>query len=220
MLRRTRIKICGITSVEGAEAAVKAGADAIGLVFYPDSPRYVQTEQAREIAAALPPFVSCVGLFVDPSEADVRSVIERVRLSMLQFHGHESAEFAEQFSLPYLKAIRLGDGEGAESSVATICKAHPQAQGYLIDTFDPAEAGGTGLKFDWALFPEDLKGGVLAGGLTADNVADALAQTRAAAVDVSSGVESRRGIKSAELIHAFVAACGDADKQLNENSEL
>lgn len=217
MLRRTRIKICGITSVADAKAAADAGADAIGLVFYPGSPRHVNYAQAKEIAASLPPFVSCVGLFVDPTEAEVRDVIANVRVSMLQFHGKESAAFATQFSLPYIKAIRLGDGSVA--SVTATCAEHQCAQGFLLDTFDPAAAGGTGLKFDWSLFPADLRGGVLAGGLNPGNVAAALSQTNAPAVDVSSGVEDEPGVKNAKLINAFVTACRDADGQIDENTE-
>lgn len=196
-----RCKICGITRVEDALAAVHAGADAIGLVFYAASPRAVSIEQARAIVAALPPFVAAVGLFVDASRDEVRAVLEAVPLDLLQFHGDETPEECEGYGRRYLKALRVKSGDDVAVEVARF----PGAAGVLLDTYVPGIPGGTGEAFDWSLVPSDLSHPViLAGGLTAENVGAAIRQVRPYAVDVSGGVEAAKGIKDAEKIRAFI----------------
>ncbi|TBV07966.1 phosphoribosylanthranilate isomerase [Phytopseudomonas dryadis] len=198
-----RCKICGITRIEDALAAVEAGADAIGLVFYPRSPRAVSVAQAGEIVAALPPFVTTVGLFVDMPRAELAQLLERVPLDLLQFHGEESAEQCEGFARPYIKALRVRPGDDIAVRVA----AYPGARGVLLDTYVAGVPGGTGEAFDWSLVPPRLsKPVVLAGGLTAGNVAEAIARVRPYAVDVSGGVEASKGIKDVHKMNAFVRA--------------
>jgi len=208
---RTRVKICGITRVEDAVAASEAGADAIGLVFYPDSPRYVDVRKASEICAVLPPFISVVGLFVNARREQVEAILREVPVDLLQFHGNEGHVECEGFGRPYVKAIGMHPGIDPAATMAE----HPQACGFLLDTYQPETHGGGGVSFDWAHFPE--AGGrpmVLAGGLTPDNVALAVEQTQAYAVDVSSGVEQTKGIKSEEKIQAFMRGVerGDASR--------
>ncbi|MDD0842599.1 phosphoribosylanthranilate isomerase [Pseudomonas sp. Gutcm_11s] len=198
-----RVKICGITRVEDALAAVAAGADAIGLVFYAKSPRAVDVEQASTILAALPPFVTTVGLFVDVQRAELERILARVPLDLLQFHGDESVQECEGFNRPYIKALRVKAGD----DVAAQVDAYPSAQGILLDTYVEGVPGGTGEAFDWSLVPRTLsKPVILAGGLRPDNVAGAVAQVRPYAVDVSGGVEASKGIKDAEKIGAFIRA--------------
>ena len=198
-----RVKICGITRVEDALAAAAAGADAIGLVFYARSPRAVDVEQARAIIAALPPFVTTVGLFVDMPRDELAQVLAQVPLGLLQFHGDESAAQCEGFNRPYIKALRVKPGEDIAARVA----AYPGASGILLDTYVEGIPGGTGEAFDWSLVPGNLrKPIILAGGLRPDNVAEAVAQVRPYAVDVSGGVEAGKGIKDAQQITAFVRA--------------
>ena len=200
-MSRTRIKICGITRPEDGLAAANAGADAIGLVFYEPSPRAVSIGQARAICDALPPLVSVVGLFVNPSPDLVRQVLADIPLAWLQFHGDEDAGFCEQFGRPYLKAIRVQDPE----TVALGFARFPRAGGVLVDAYDPGRYGGTGQVFDWSWLPADRpRPLLLAGGLTPDNVADAVRKVRPWAVDVSGGVESARGIKDPHKIRQFV----------------
>ena len=206
---RTRVKICGITRVEDALVASEAGADAIGLVFYATSPRYVEVRKAQEICAALPPFVSVTGLFVNATREQVKSVLGEVPLDLLQFHGSEDRGVCEGFGRPYIKAI----GMQAGVDLRAIMQNHPQASGFLLDAYQPDTHGGGGLSFDWASFPETgERPMVLAGGLTPENVSLAVEQTQAYAVDVSSGVEHRKGIKSGEKIQAFMRGVerGDA----------
>lgn len=198
-----RSKICGITRVEDALAAAAAGADAIGLVFYAKSPRAVSVEQARQIIAALPPFVTTVGLFVDVERDELRQILAQVPLDLLQFHGNESAEQCEGHGRPYIKALRVKAGDDVAAQVAR----YPGAAGVLLDTFVEGVPGGTGLAFDWSLVPAGLsKPVILAGGLTPENVAAAIARVRPYAVDVSGGVESAKGIKDADKIRAFIRA--------------
>ena len=198
---RTRVKICGITRVEDAQAAVAAGADAIGLVFAKASPRCVTPEQARHLAATLPPFIKIVGLFVDASPARVREVLGQVPLDLLQFHGSETPEDCQQFGRPYIRAIRMAPG----LDVVAEAQRYAQAAGLLLDAYDPQRAGGTGATFDWTRVPRDLnKPVILAGGLTPENVARAIQAVRPYAVDVSSGVEQSKGIKDAAKIAAFI----------------
>lgn len=197
----TRVKICGITRVEDALCAAQQGVDAIGLVFYSPSPRAVGIQQAADIVAQLPPFVTTVGLFVNADVAFVQDVIMRVSLDLLQFHGDESAEYCEQFNKPYMKAIRMRDDLSLESSVLH----YENAKALLLDSYQPGIPGGTGTTFDWGRIPDKMhKPIVLAGGLDATNVADAIQQTSPYAVDVSGGVEASKGIKDAAKIAAFI----------------
>jgi phosphoribosylanthranilate isomerase len=209
----TRIKICGITRVEDALSAAQAGADAIGLVFAEGSPRRLHTEQARRIAAALPPFVSTVALFVNPSQELVAQVIAQVRPDCLQFHGEETPDFCAAFNLPWLKVARVR----ADIDLLQFAARYAGAQGLLLDAYSAAAHGGTGERFDWGLIPADLsRPVVLAGGLTPDNVAEAVRHVRPWAVDVSSGVEAAPGIKDAAKIAAFVKEVKDADVDVGE----
>ena len=197
-----RIKVCGLTRVEDVQAAVAAGVDAIGLVFYPDSPRHVTMTQAAALCRHIPPFITVVGLFVNASRAEVHRVIEAVPLNLLQFHGDETADQCEGFGLPYLKAARVRPGV----DLLEFASQFTSARALLLDTWTPAY-GGSGESFDWALVPSSCPLPViLSGGLTPDNVATAIRQVRPAAVDVSSGVESAKGIKDAAKIRAFVSA--------------
>ena len=198
---RTRVKICGITRVEDALAAAEAGADAIGLVFVETSPRCVSAERARAITAALPPFITVVGLFVDAPAARVREVLGQVPLDLLQFHGRESPEDCQQYGYPYIRAVRMAPG----ADLSAEARRYAQAAGLLLDAYDPQLAGGTGATFDWARVPRDLnKPVILAGGLTPENVGRAIQAVRPYAVDVSSGVEQSKGIKDAAKIAAFI----------------
>ena len=204
---RTRIKICGITRVEDAHAAADAGADAIGLVFYPPSPRFLTHEQARELQNAVPPFVSTVALFVNPTREQVVQVLERVRPAMIQFHGDESPAFCSQFGVPYVKACRVRPGV----DLIEYLRPFSGAAGWLLDSH-VEEYGGVGERFDWSLVPrERIRPLVLSGGLTRENVREAVRRVRPWAVDVSSGVESAKGIKDAAMIAAFIAEVRDAD---------
>jgi len=210
LLSRTRVKICGITRPEDALAAVNAGADAIGFVFYEPSPRNLSIEQAALIAQVVPPFVTIVGLFVDPQKALVKSVLENVRIDLLQFHGHESREACECFSRPYIKAFRVKPEEDLEAAFAN----YPTATGFLLDTYRPGVPGGTGQVFDWGLFPKQSdKPLILAGGLVPENIASAIENTHPFAVDVSGGVESAKRIKSPELINQFIAGVNRVDTE-------
>jgi phosphoribosylanthranilate isomerase len=196
-----RIKICGITRVEDALAAAAAGADAIGLVFYAPSPRAVSAERARQIISALPPFVTSVGLLVNASAQEVKAVLAEVPLDVLQFHGDEPADFCKQFGRPYLKALRVRAGDDLNALAAQ----WPDASGILLDSYKAGVPGGTGEIFDWSLIPTERSWPlVLAGGLAADNVADAITRAAPWAVDVSGGVEQAKGIKDADKINSFV----------------
>jgi phosphoribosylanthranilate isomerase len=209
--RRTRVKICGITRIEDALAAVQSGADAIGLVFYPQSPRAVSMEAAREICAALPPFVATVGLFVDAEPAAVQAILQVVPLDLLQFHGAESPQYCTQFARPFLKALRMRDS----TDIDEVRMQYDAARALLLDTYRPGVPGGTGEVFDWERVPRELAGAiVLAGGLNADNVGAAIMQARPYAVDVSGGVESAPGIKNAQRIEAFIDAVNRADNAI------
>jgi phosphoribosylanthranilate isomerase len=202
-----RSKICGITRIEDALAAVEAGADAIGLVFYGKSPRAVSIEQAAAIVQALPPFVTSVGLFVDMPRDQLQQLLQRLPLDLLQFHGDESPADCEGHGRPYIKALRVRPGEDVAAAMAP----YAGARGILLDTFVEGVPGGTGASFDWSLVPENAaKPIILAGGLDAGNVATAIRQVRPYAVDVSGGVEASKGIKDAGKIRAFVRAVRDA----------
>ncbi len=207
-MSRTRVKICGFTRPGDALEAARLGVDAVGLVFYPDSPRYVTLETARVIAAALPAFVTVVGLFVDAAPETVEAVLERVPLDLLQFHGQESPEDCARYGRPYIKAIRMAEG----IDLYREAERFHQARGPLLDAWHPAVPGGTGERFDWARIPADLPLPViLAGGLSPDNVAEAVRRVRPWAVDVSSGVESAKGVKDPAKMAAFLREVGHGD---------
>jgi len=202
-LTAVRVKICGITRIEDALAAAAAGADAIGLVFYAKSPRAVDIEQARAILAALPPFVTTVGLFVDAERSELERILASVPLDLLQFHGDESVQQCEAFGRPYIKALRVKAGDDIAAQVAR----YPSAQGILLDAYVEGVPGGTGEAFDWSLIPQTLsKPLILAGGLRPDNVAEAVSRVRPYAVDVSGGVEASKGVKDVEKVGAFIRA--------------
>lgn len=204
---RTRVKICGITRCEDALHAIAAGADALGFVFYAPSPRAVSAEQAAAIIAQLPPFVTTVGLFVDASAEFVHATLAATPLSLLQFHGDESEAFCQQFLRPYVKALRVQ----ANDNVAARMQQFPSAAAILLDAWHPTQHGGTGLVFDWQQVPHELSNRVvLAGGLSAANVGDAIRATKPYAVDVSGGVESAKGIKCADKLNAFMAGVQSA----------
>jgi phosphoribosylanthranilate isomerase len=211
-MTRTRIKICGITREQDVSAVANNGADALGLVFYEKSPRHVSVQQAVQLVPAVPPFVTMVGLFVNPSVDYVREVLAKVPLDVLQFHGEEAPEFCRQFGKPYLKAIRVKPGVDLVECAAR----YFGAQGFLLDAYVEGTQGGTGESFDWALIPHDLPLPViLSGGLHAGNVAAAIKQVRPYAVDVSSGVEASKGIKDAAKIAAFIHEVKNVDLQLS-----
>lgn len=200
---RTRIKICGITRPEDAQLAIRLGADAIGLVFYPESPRFVSLERACEIAESISAYVTLVGLFVDAVPADVEAVLKSVPLSLLQFHGDEPYEACCRYGIPFTKAVRMAPG----TNVATVVGLYPGARGFIFDTFIPGTPGGTGRVFDWNLIPKELSVPViLAGGLDSGNVTDAIRQVRPYAVDVSGGVESSKGVKDPQRLASFITA--------------
>ncbi len=206
-MSRTRTKICGITRIDDARAAVDAGADAIGLVFYSASPRYVCSETAAAIVATLPPFVTAVGLFVDADVQQVEATLSAVPLGLLQFHGNETADFAAQFDKPYMKAIRMR----ADVDVTVTESEHPHACGILLDAYQADKVGGTGHTFDWSRIPSGVTNLVLAGGLGSHNVEQAIHDCRPYAVDISSAVESAPGRKDPAKIQQFIAACRAAD---------
>jgi phosphoribosylanthranilate isomerase len=204
----TVIKICGLTRVQDALFAARSGAHAIGLVMYRNSPRFVEHRQARQIVDALPPFVMPVALMVDPTPADVEKVIDKVKPALLQFHGDETPDFCSSFSLPYIKAVRVGP----EVDLLQYARLYAGAKGLLLDAFVDGTQGGTGATFDWELIPSELPLPlILAGGLNPHNVTEAVQRVRPWAVDVSSGVESEKGIKDVAKIAAFIRGVKDAD---------
>ena len=199
---KPRIKICGLTRQGDVHAAVDAGADAVGLVFYPASPRHVDLPTAAALARLVPPLVSVVGLFVNADPARVRQTLAEVPISLLQFHGDEDEVYCQQFDRPYLKAARVTPG----LDLVQYCRNFTSAQAIILDAYVDGYGGG-GVAFDWSLIPASLdRPVVLSGGLHAGNVGEAIARVHPAAVDVSSGVESSKGIKDAEKIRAFIAA--------------
>lgn len=202
---RTRVKICGVTSAADARLASDCGADAVGLVFYPGSRRCIGPETANAIAASLGPFVTAVGLFLDAEAEAVQRVLDRVPLDCLQFHGSESAAYCARFGVPYIKAA----GMAGNSDLTGYVREHSQARGLLVDSHRPGEAGGTGETFEWSAIPRGIeKPLILAGGLTPDNVAEAVRCVRPWAVDVSSGVEAEPGIKDDRKMAAFMQGVG------------
>ncbi|MHB1530595.1 phosphoribosylanthranilate isomerase [Acidithiobacillus sp.] len=204
-----RIKICGITTIDDALAAAEAGTDAIGLVFYPPSPRAVAVEVAAAIMAALPPFVTSVGLFVNAQRSWVEAVLQSCPLDLLQFHGDEAAADCSGFGRPYIKVVRVTGEEDLRPQL----RAHPSARGFLLDRAAPQLWGGSGETFSWWPLPKLDKPLILAGGLSPDNVAEAIAITRPYAVDVSSGVEASPGRKDHGKMRDFVARARAADRR-------
>ena len=200
-LLRTRVKICGFTRTDDALYAAYCGTDAIGLVFYPPSPRHVEIEQAHHIVSALPPFVTVVGLFVDAGKDQVLDVLKRIPIDLLQFHGEETPDYCRSFARPYIKAVSMRD----DVDVQRVAKEHAAAAGLLLDAYHPAAKGGTGSRFDWSRIPSGCNRPIiLAGGLTAENVRLALETVRPYGLDVSSGVESAKGIKETRKLKAFL----------------
>lgn len=198
---RTRVKVCGITRVEDAISAVESGADAIGFVFFEESPRYINQEKAAEIVKVLPPFVSKVALFVNALETEIRSVLDTVSMDLLQFHGEESPEECRRYSKAYIKAVRMHD----DIDLIQLSDDYADASALLLDSFVEGIQGGTGQRFDWSRVPADLnKQIILAGGLTVKNVAAAIHEVSPYAVDVSGGVEIGKGIKDAVMIEEFI----------------
>ena len=198
----TRIKICGLKRAKDMQVAIEAGADALGLVFYPPSPRFIDPEQAVRLAGMAPPFVSVVGLFVNAEARQVSELLAAVPIHLLQFHGDEDEAYCRQFGRPYIKAARMRPGLDLLQYAASF----PSAQAILVDAFVEGYGGG-GKSFDWNLIPNSMsKPLVLSGGLDADNVGEAIRRVRPAAVDVSSGVEAAKGIKDADKIRSFIAA--------------
>ena len=205
---RTRVKICGFTRDEDARAAALLGVDAIGLVFYPVSPRNVDIKQAQAIVEVLPPFVTVVGLFVDENPERVREVLSQVRIDLLQFHGEESPDYCEAFGRAYIKAIRMKPGV----DLLKLASDYRSASGLLLDSDDPGSKGGTGTSFDWAMIPAGCPLPViLAGGLKPENVGAALRQVKPYGLDVSSGVEAAKGIKDENKMAAFLKEVQDFD---------
>ncbi len=205
-MNRTRVKICGITRVEDARAAIDSGADALGLVFYSKSPRYVELSVAANIARTIGPFVTIVGLFVNADAAQVRETVKTVGLDLLQFHGDEDEAYCAQFGMPYIKAIRMSPGLDIKEVVAK----YPSARGFLFDAWNKDKYGGTGETFEWQRLSRLKESAdrdisfILAGGLTPENIGQAVAEVKPYAIDVSGGVEQSPGIKSPELIQQFI----------------
>ena len=213
---RCRVKVCGITSVADAQSVVDSGADAIALMFYPPSSRYLEKEQASEILKSLPPYVSSVGLFLDAEPDFIRETLAAVPVDMLQFHGSETPEFCSSFGRPYYKAVGM-KGLVASGGFAAYADQYTDARAILVDSHAPGAAGGTGEVFDWTQVPQDYhKPIILAGGLRPENVGEAILTTKVYAVDVSSGVESAPGIKDPGKVESFVRAVRDAEQQIRD----
>ncbi|MCK5663270.1 MAG: phosphoribosylanthranilate isomerase [Thiotrichaceae bacterium] len=201
----SKVKICGITNRDDAKLACDFGADAIGLVFYPPSPRYVTIKQATEAVSVLPPFTSTVALFVNAQREEIEQVLEQVAIDLIQFHGDEPEEFCCSFKRPYIKAVRMKEG----LDLYAVQDDYASARGLLLDTYKKGIPGGTGEAFNWDKVPHDLTMPViLAGGLVAENVARAIEQVRPYAVDVSGGVEASKGKKDRSKIIRFMQQAG------------
>jgi phosphoribosylanthranilate isomerase len=206
-----QVKICGITLIDDALVAVDAGADALGLIFYEGSPRGIDVEQAREIVSAVPPYTTVTALFVNPERSLVERVLKAVPISQIQFHGNESAQFCQGFGRPYVKSIAVS----TDDEMRQVMREHSASRAFLFDTLVPGKHGGTGKTFDWTKIPTKNVGHrVLAGGLNAENVAEAIRIGGPDAVDVSSGVESSAGVKDHDLVRRFIAAAKQAGKEI------
>ncbi len=204
---RTRIKICGITSVKAVQTAVNTGVDALGFNMYEPSSRFLTPDRTEELLNEVPPFITTVGLFVDHSGSQIESVIDRCNFDLLQFHGDEQNDFCRSFDKPFIKAVRVDK----ETDIERLPTLFPDSIGLLLDTWVDGQLGGTGISFDWTQVPELEKPVILAGGLCADNVQQAIRIVKPYGVDVSSGVESSPGIKDGHLIEAFVRSVSRAD---------
>jgi phosphoribosylanthranilate isomerase len=205
----TRVKICGITRIEDALTAIRLGANAIGFIFWDKSARYIDPKEARKIVMALPPFVSVVGVYVDPSSEWVEETCSIAGLNLLQFHGDELPEFCSQFPLPYIKAVRIRSG----IDLLQYAAQYSSSNGLLLDSYVEGVPGGTGRTFEWSLIPENLSLPlILSGGLHPENVCAAIRKAKPWAVDVSSGVEITKGIKDADKIAAFMTGVRDGEK--------
>lgn len=206
---RTRIKICGFTRVEDAVAAAALGVDAVGLVFYPPSPRHVEIGQAKKIAEVVPAFVSTVGLFVDAEKSFIDQVLQSVSIDVIQFHGDETPDFCRSFNKPYIKAIRMR----ADVDLHNYARHYADAKGLLLDAYDPGLKGGSGKCFNWDRIPGDLPLPViLAGGLNTDNASKAVTEVRPYALDVSSGVEVDKGVKDKNKMATFITEVNQGDR--------
>jgi len=205
LFMRTRVKICGITRTEDAQYAIDEGADAIGLVFYQKSPRFVSNAQAAKISQHIPAFITRVALFKDAEQSFIESVLQQVEIDLIQFHGSEKTDFCEQFTLPYIKALGMKDPACDLDYLNAKASQYASAKALLLDGHAPGESGGTGETFDWASVASVVKPIILAGGLTPSNVKQAVSIVQPFAVDVSSGVESAPGIKDKEKIAAFMS---------------
>ena len=206
---RTRVKICGFTRVEDAVYAAHLGVDAIGLVFYPPSPRHVEIEQAVKIVNALPAFTSVVALFVDEQEERIREVLARISIDCIQFHGDEPAEACRVYGKRYIKAVRMRD----DIDIGALALRYHDAAGLLLDAYHPGAKGGTGNQFDWELIPKQcILPVILAGGLDETNARQAVKTVRPYALDVSSGVEAKKGVKDSLKMAAFIKQVNEGDR--------
>ena len=206
---RSRVKICGITRLQDAQAAIEAGADALGFVFYKPSPRYIDPVVAKKIISSLPPFVTTTALFVNEEESVVNQIIQLIQPDLLQFHGDEEPSYCAQFERPYIKALRMADGVDLSQQLSLFISA----RAILLDTYVKGVPGGTGATFNWQLIPANISNKIiLAGGLDSDNVGAAIRQVRPYAVDVSGGLEAEKGIKSLEKITKFMSEVNNANQ--------
>ena len=206
---RTRVKICGFTRIEDAVEAANLGVDAIGLVFYPPSPRHVEIEQAIQIVNALPAFTTVVALFVDEQEARIREILQRVPIDCLQFHGDEPAKTCRIYGKRYIKAVSMKDN----IDIQALTLEYHDADGLLLDAYHPDAKGGTGSQFDWALIPQHCALPIiLAGGLDETNAKLAVQTVRPYALDISSGVELKKGVKDSLKMAAFIKQVNESDK--------
>jgi phosphoribosylanthranilate isomerase len=206
---RSRVKICGITRLQDAQAAIEAGADALGFVFYKPSPRYIDPVDAKKIIASLPPFVTTTALFVNEEESVVNQIIQLIQPDLLQFHGDETPTYCSQFDRPYIKALRMADDIDLSQELSLFASA----RAILLDTYVKGVPGGTGATFNWQLIPASISNKIiLAGGLDSDNVGAAIEQVRPYAVDVSGGLEAEKGIKSLEKITKFMSEVNNANQ--------
>lgn len=207
-LQRTRIKICGITSTKDLRLATQAGADAIGLVFYPPSPRHIDLDRAAEIIDQLPAFVTSVALFVNPAPSDVEAVLKHLSIDLLQFHGSEDEAFCRQFESRYIKALPMNP----DVNIKELIGCYSSASAILLDAYHPEVPGGTGESFDWDRIPKDMDSPlILAGGLNPNNICKAVKKVAPFAVDVSSGVEAEKGVKDSGKIAQFIRGVQQAD---------
>lgn len=203
---RIRVKICGITNSADAKKSVLCGADAIGFVFYPPSPRYISPQRALEIVATIPPFITTIGLFVNTEPNDIKAILDLVPLAMLQFHGNETPKFCAQWGKPYIKSFYPQKGKDIVSQI----DSYQSACGVLFDSYLTDTPGGTGQTFDWSCIPQIKKPVILAGGLTPKNLAMAIRKVHPYALDVSSSLEKTPGIKDSKKIFSFMEALRNA----------